>query len=96
MAVKIIIKRKFKDVDRKEIASMLIKARGNAMGMKGYISTETLVSYDDPQTFVMLSMWQTKADWDAYKNSTPRLEHEQKISGIMEGVSGYDLFKVGM
>jgi heme oxygenase (mycobilin-producing) len=96
MAVKILIKRKFKDVDRKEIMTLLIKARSNAMAMKGYISTETMVSYDDPRSFIMLSMWQTRGDWDNYRQSAARQEHEQKFAEIMEGETEYEVFKMGM
>jgi heme-degrading monooxygenase HmoA len=96
MAVKILIKRKFRPVDRKEISAMLIGARKNAMGMKGYISTETLVSDSDPLTFIMLSMWQSKADWESYKNSTVRQEHEQKMAEMLEGETQYEVCNMGM
>lgn len=96
MAVKILIRRKFKPVDRKQITSMLIKARSNAMGMKGYISTETLVSDTDPLTFIMLSMWQNKADWENYRQSAVRQEHEQGFTGILEGETEYEVYNMGM
>ena len=64
MAVKIMIKRKFKSESVNDISAMLIKARKNAMTNKGYISTETLVNYDDPCQVVVVSMWQKKEDWE--------------------------------
>jgi len=66
------------------------------MGHKGYISTETLVNYDDPQSILILSMWQDKEDWDRYKDSSTRKEHEDKYSELFEGSTEYELFKVGM
>jgi heme-degrading monooxygenase HmoA len=96
MAVKILIKRKFKPVDRKDITSMLIKARSNAMGMHGYISTETLVSDADPLTFIMLSMWQSKADWESYAQSAVRQGHESNFADIMEGETQYEIYNMGM
>ena len=68
MSVKILIRRKFRKEAVKDAADMLMKARTNAMGNKGYISTETLVNYDDPQTVLIISMWQSKEDWDRYKD----------------------------
>ena len=96
MSVKILIKRKFKKEALKEAATMLIKARTNAMGNKGYISTETLVNYDDPQSVLIMSMWQSKEDWDRYKDSDTRKVHEEKYAKVFEGPTQYEIFKVGM
>lgn len=96
MAVKIMIKRKFKKDALKDAEVMLIKARTNAMGHKGYISTETLVTYDDPQSVIIISMWQNKEDWDNYRNSAARQEHEGKYAELFESSTGYEAFKLGM
>jgi heme-degrading monooxygenase HmoA len=96
MSVKILIKRKFKEEALKDAPAMLIKARTNAMGHKGYISTETLVNYDDPQSVLIISMWQTKEDWDRYEASAKRKEHEDKYAKIFEGSTEYEVFKMGM
>jgi len=56
MSVKILIKRRFKKEALKNASAMLIKARTNAMINKGYISTETLVNHDDPQSVLIISM----------------------------------------
>ncbi len=56
MAVKILIRRKFKEGALNQVSSMLIKARTNAMGNKGYISTDTLVDHDDSLSILIISM----------------------------------------
>jgi len=96
MSVKILIRRKFKKEALKNASTMLIKARTNAMGNKGYISTETLVNYDDPQSVLILSMWQSKDDWDRYRDSGTRKEHEDKYADMFEGSTEYEIFRVGM
>ena len=96
MSVKILIRRKFKKEALQNASAMLIKARTNAMGNKGYISTETLVNYDDPQSVLILSMWQSKEDWDSYRDSDTRKEHEDKYADMFEGSTEYEVFKVGM
>ena len=96
MAVKILIRRKFKDVDKKNITAMLIKARSNAMGRKGYISSETLVSYDTPRVYLMLSMWQNKEDWDSYRKSTVRRDFERDSAELLDGETEYEVFSMGM
>lgn len=96
MTVKILIKRKFKEDALKNASDMLIKARANAMGNEGYISTETLVNYEDPLSILIISMWQSKEDWDRYKDSSTRKEHEDKYSKMFESSAKYEIFKVGM
>ena len=96
MSVKILIRRKFKKEALKNASAMLIKARTNAMGNQGYISTETLVNYDDPQSVISLSMWQSKDDWDRYRDSDTRKEHEDKYADMFEGSTEYEIFRVGM
>ena len=96
MAVKILIRRTFGNADKKDIMAMLIKARSNAMGMKGYISTETLVSVEDPHSYLMLSMWQTKEDWEAYKTSPARQQFEKESAKLLEKETQYEVFNMGM
>lgn len=96
MSVKILIKRKFRQDAVKDAADMLIKARTNAMGNKGYISTETLVGYDDPQSILIISMWQSKEDWDTYRDSDTRKSHEDKYAKMFEGPTEYQIFNMGM
>lgn len=96
MSVKILIRRKFKKESLKDASAMLMKARVNAMGHQGYISTETLVNYDDPQSVIILSMWQSKEDWDRYEQSGERREHEEKYAELFEGSTEYEALKVGL
>lgn len=96
MSVKILIRRKFKKEALKNASAMLIKARTNAMGNQGYISTETLVNYEDPQSVLILSMWQSKDDWDRYRDSDTRKEHEDKYADMFEGSTEYEILRVGM
>lgn len=96
MAVKILIKRVFKEGTRKDASAMLIKSRANAIEQNGYIASETLVSYDDPNTIMVMSMWQTKEDWDNYKKSAARKENERNYARIMDGVAEYEVYKIGI
>lgn len=96
MAVKILIKRTFKEGTLKDASKMLIKSRANAIEQNGYIASETLVSYDDPNTLVVMSMWQNKEDWENYKKSAARKENERNYANIMDGVTEYDVFKIGL
>ncbi|THB73549.1 MAG: hypothetical protein D6B25_15145 [Desulfobulbaceae bacterium] len=96
MAVKVLIKRKFKAGTNKDASAMLIKSRGIAITMEGYISSETLSHHEDPDTILVLSMWQTKEDWENYKKSAERKENERHYARIMDGVTDYEVYKIGI
>ncbi len=96
MTVKILIKRKFKDVNFSKVSEMLIKARTNALGNKGYISSETLRNCDDPNEILVVAMWEKKADWDSYKDSAARKELETKFAEILDGPTVYAAYNLGL
>ena len=53
MAIKVLIKRKFKTGNLNQASQLLNRARYSAMGMKGYISSETLTDLRDPHRTVI-------------------------------------------
>ncbi len=96
MTVKILIKRKVKDAAIIETSKMLIQARSNAMGKKGYISSETLSSCDNPSEILVVSMWQSKADWDAYLGDPTRIELEREFEQLFESPVEYKAYNLGL
>ena len=54
MAVKILIKRKFKDGNLKAAARLLINHRNAAMQQPGYISSETMQPLEDPNQITVV------------------------------------------
>jgi heme-degrading monooxygenase HmoA len=96
MTVKIHIKRKIKQGALKEVSAMLIRARKNAMVQKGYISTETLVDFNDPNKILVVSMWQKKEDWDNYATSAARRENEKNFEEILAAATEYEIYTMGL
>lgn len=96
MSVKILIKRKFKKADSKNVSSVILTSRKNAMGEKGYISSETLCSCDDPNLILVLSTWETKDDWENYRNSSVRKKAEEKYAELFERPTEYEYFNLGL
>ncbi|THB80341.1 MAG: hypothetical protein D3926_07695 [Desulfobacteraceae bacterium] len=96
MTVKILIKRQFKDGALKDAHEMLTQARINAMGFKGYISSETLSGCDNPNKVNVLSLWQNKEAWDLYAKSDVRKENENKYANVLENPTEYETFILGM
>ena len=96
MAVKILIKRKFKNGEFKTGCKLITKVRYSAMKQKGYISSETLSDIDDPNRVVIVSMWQDLDSWNQWVHSELRKENEEEIQKILETPAVYEKYKLGV
>ena len=96
MAIKVLIKRKVKDGKLNETSKLLNKARYMAMSQQGYISSETLSGYDDPNNVVVVSMWQGIDGWNAWKNSELREENEGEFEALLDGPTAYEIYNLGL
>ncbi len=96
MAIKVLIKRKFKTEHLKEASKLLFKTRYGAMNQTGYISSETLSDLDDPGKVVVVAMWQNSEDWKNWKNSVERAEFEAEMSKLQEGPTELETYALGM
>ena len=94
MAVKILIKRRFKPECLDQATKILIRARYEAMKMEGYIASETWRDLRDPNQIVVVSMWQTHEAWNKWYVSGPRREFTMEMGKIMgeeERIEPYEL-----
>lgn len=96
MAVKILIKRKFKIEHLKDASQLIIKARYGAMRQPGYISSETLSDLQNSSKIVVVSMWQNIEDWHNWKNSRERGEFEAEMRKLQDGPTEFESYALGM
>jgi len=96
MAIKVLIKRKIKDGKMNDASKLLIKARYNAMGQQGYISSETLSGCDDQNNVVVVSMWQKIENWNQWEKSELRAENETKFELLLDGPVEYETYNLGL
>lgn len=96
MAVKVLIKRKVKEGKLNEASKLLTKARYNAMGQQGYISSETLSGCDNPNNVVVISMWQRIENWNQWKNGDLRAENETAVEALLDGPTEYETYNLGL
>jgi heme-degrading monooxygenase HmoA len=96
MLVKIFIKRRFVKGKVKEINALLRDFRSGAMTQAGYVSGETLVSYDDPRDVLVIGTWQNMESWLAWKDNPRRKEFEAMLAIYQEGQTGYDAYVLGI
>ena len=96
MAIKVFIKRRFKEGHFDQIEKMIKQVRYGAMDQKGYISSETLWDHEDPFRVVIASTWQKKQDWDAWRESPVRRQREREFEACLDGETAYELFDLGI
>jgi len=96
MAVKVLIKRKIKEGKLNDASKLLIKARYNAMGQPGYISSETLSGCDDSNNVLVISMWQRIENWNQWKNGDLRAENETAFEALLDGSTEYETYNLGL
>ncbi len=96
MPVKVVIKRRFKDLDLKKISQMLVQARTNAMNEPGYISSETLQGCENPNEITVLSMWEEKSDWDNFKGCNARKALEAGFAEMLESPTEAVVYRMGL
>jgi len=80
MSVRIIIDREVKKGKETDFAKALRKLRAQSIFAKGYISGEILRVRDKPQNYIVISAWQSVAEWEKYE----KLPETRKIHTRME------------
>jgi quinol monooxygenase YgiN len=96
MLVKIFIKRRFKKGKVKEINALLRDFRSGAMTQAGYVSGETLVSFEDPQNVLVIGTWQNMESWLAWKGNQRRKDFEAMLEVYQDGPTTYDAYVLGI
>jgi heme-degrading monooxygenase HmoA len=83
MAVRIIIDRKVKKGKEADFAKLLRKLRSKAIFSKGYITAEMLRVQNDPQNYIVISAWQSVADWEKYERVPETSKIRARIEKLM-------------
>jgi heme-degrading monooxygenase HmoA len=83
MSVRIIIDRKVKKGNEADFAKLLRKLRSKATFSRGYISGEMLRDRDDPQNYIVISAWQSVADWENYEKVPETSKIHARIEKLM-------------
>jgi heme-degrading monooxygenase HmoA len=95
MAVKILIKRHFKENAAEQALGLLHSFRQDAMNRPGYISGETWINHYDPCRITVVSTWQTVEDWIQWEESDQRAANEAKLVGILKTPALFEVYDLG-
>ena len=92
MAVKILIKRSIGQEVAQVVRPLIVELRSHAMRQPGYISGETLKCIDRPGEYLVVSIWQSVNDWNAWIHSQERKILEEKIESITGKATEYTTY----
>ena len=93
MAVKVMIKRKWLVDNPEELLPLLAALRAAAREQPGFISGETLRSLDDPENFLIISIWETADDWKKWMQNKKRRDLQGKVDSLIGERTFYELFE---
>ena len=82
--MRIIINRKVKKVKEVDFGKLLRKLTSKAIFSKGCISGEMLRDRDDPQNYIVISAWQSVADWEKYERVPETSKIHARIEKLMD------------
>ena len=83
-AVKVMVRRRFKEGKTKGVFALLNKFRSDAMEQPGYVYGETLLNYDDPHEILVIAMWLSMENWLSWKENELRKANERQLEKWLE------------
>jgi heme-degrading monooxygenase HmoA len=92
MAVKIVIRRKVPKEKEKELLPLIKELRILTTRQEGYITGETLQRIDKPGETVVISTWESVADWNRWANSPERAALQQQIDSLLGEQTSYEVY----
>ena len=95
MAIKVIIRRHFKEGTKEKAISILRAFRLDAMNQKGYVSGETLVNHYDNRSVTVISTWHSVEDWIAWQESDVRVGREERLEALLEEPTAFEVYDIG-
>lgn len=95
MAVKIIIVRHVTREKSTELRPLLLEMRSLANAQSGYVSGETLVNFDDPSEYLVISTWKTLKDWNLWLEEPSRRKLQAKVDEISGEETRYSVYYNG-
>ena len=83
MAIRALIEREIEAGSEIKMNQLLLQLRAKAMQAKGYISGETLRALDNPNKFLVISTWNSLAEWEAWDHDPDRYQIQEEIDALL-------------
>jgi len=92
MTVKILIKRTVPNDKEKELMPLLKELRNLGVNQPGYISGETLKNIENPNELLVISTWQSAAEWNNWVRNDQRREIQDQIDFLLQARTEYNIY----
>jgi len=92
MTVKILIKRTVSNDKEKELMPLLKELRNLGVNQPGYISGETLKNIENPNELLVISTWQSAAEWNNWVRNDQRREIQDQIDFLLQARTEYNIY----
>jgi len=70
--------------------------RALAMNQEGYIAGETMQNLDDPEEFLVISIWDSADEWKNWLINKERKEIQGKMDLLLGEETEYKIFHYGI
>ena len=81
--IRVLIERRIASGMHDEMVRVLLKIRGEASFVAGYVSGQTLVNVDDPEHYLVISTWLSREAWESWWASDIRHKCSAELMGLM-------------
>lgn len=92
MAVHVVIKRKIVMNQPDRLAPLMLELNQRAQKQPGYISTDILKSREDPDNYMVISVWDTEENWKAWFVNPERKSLQYDIDSLIGECTFYEVF----
>ena len=93
MAIEVLIRRKIRQGPQaRKIVPLILQLRSLATFQPGYISGETLCNMDNPEDCLVVSRWENREYWEAWRSSRQRAEIQDKIDELTGEKTKYTIY----
>lgn len=95
MAVRVLLKRRFKKDSVRQGFKLLNELRGYVTIQPGYISGETLISSDDSDQLLVISSWTGRKKWHDWEMNPKRKEFSERMKDLLAEPEQVEIFLTG-
>jgi heme-degrading monooxygenase HmoA len=95
VAIRVLIRFEAVPGNESSLYQLLMENRTRLLGIKGYISGETVQALDDPSSFLIISTWSSLEEWHAWVNSKERKEIQARIEQLLRTPSVHHAYLCG-
>ena len=94
MPVTVMIKRKVKQGEQaRKLIPMILQLRALATYQPGYISGETLRNIEHPEECLVVSHWESLADWKNWLQSKERAAINNRVEALTGDPTQYEIYE---